>query len=303
MIEALTGTVMGSLSQVAHWRSALTTHQKGTMALQAELGRLRFIRPLLGGLGALAGAVLLPSVVQAQQETGMSPTRVTLPTGPGSIEGLGENADIDVNMGLLGYSVPIEVPPGQAGLGPSLRLGYQRLQNFFRKIDHFCAKRSAALVSLYPREAPVVHVGAKRSEGDGAAVAHAGEGGVGLWRAAGCGVDGGRPLLPGGGAGGAGAPRVRDGARGARRGRRGLARAERERRGECHASAACGDHRAHGTESSRGVNIRRQRGIRTRGCGDPHARTRNDISDFLGFGVQSLWGASVPMASLTRSHV
>lgn len=95
------------------------------MAFQAELGRLRFFRPLMGAAGALAALVLVPSVVHAQQETGMSPTRVTLPTGPGSIEGLGENADIDVNMGLLGYSVPIEVPAGQAGLGPSLRLGYQ----------------------------------------------------------------------------------------------------------------------------------------------------------------------------------
>jgi hypothetical protein len=55
----------------------------------------------------------------------MSPTRVTLPTGPGSIEGLGENADVDVNFGLLGYGIALEVPAGQANLFPSLRLGYQ----------------------------------------------------------------------------------------------------------------------------------------------------------------------------------
>ena len=81
-------------------------------------------RASLMTVGTLAAALAMPAGGHAQ-ETGMSPTRVTLPTGPGSIEGLGENADVNVNMGLLGYGVAIELPAGQAGLAPSLRLSYQ----------------------------------------------------------------------------------------------------------------------------------------------------------------------------------
>ena len=37
----------------------------------------------------------------AMAQTGVSDDRVSLPGGPGSLEGLGENADLDPNMGVM----------------------------------------------------------------------------------------------------------------------------------------------------------------------------------------------------------
>ncbi|MEO1271870.1 MAG: SpvB/TcaC N-terminal domain-containing protein, partial [Myxococcota bacterium] len=54
----------------------------------------------------------------------MSDDRVSLPEGPGSLEGVGENVDADPNMGAMRYSIPIDVPEGFPGATPSLALGY-----------------------------------------------------------------------------------------------------------------------------------------------------------------------------------
>ena len=56
--------------------------------------------------------------------TGVSDERVVLPDGPGSIGGIGENAEIDPNMGQMSYNVPIELPAGYANMTPSLSLSY-----------------------------------------------------------------------------------------------------------------------------------------------------------------------------------
>ena len=57
-------------------------------------------------------------------DTGVSDDRVSLPEGPGSLEGVGENVSVDPNMGLMSFSIPIAVPPGFAGVTPSLALRY-----------------------------------------------------------------------------------------------------------------------------------------------------------------------------------
>jgi len=57
-------------------------------------------------------------------QTGVSEDRVSLPEGPGSIEGIGENASIDPNMGLMSYSVPFDLPEGYDDLAVSLGLSY-----------------------------------------------------------------------------------------------------------------------------------------------------------------------------------
>ncbi|MEZ4328845.1 MAG: toxin TcdB middle/N-terminal domain-containing protein [Polyangiales bacterium] len=81
-------------------------------------------RPALGAallLQLAHGA--LPHAATAQ--TGVSDERVSLPDGPGSIGGVGENADVDPNMGSMSYSVPIEVPEGETtAMTPSLSLQY-----------------------------------------------------------------------------------------------------------------------------------------------------------------------------------
>jgi RHS repeat-associated protein len=57
-------------------------------------------------------------------QTGVSDSRVSLPDGPGSLEGMGENVDLDPNMGVMSYSVPIQVPQGFPSTTPQLSLNY-----------------------------------------------------------------------------------------------------------------------------------------------------------------------------------
>jgi len=79
------------------------------------------MRILYRSVGA-ALLALLPVTVGAQ--TGVSDDRVSLPDGPGSLEGVGENVGIDPNMGLMSHSVRIDVPAGLAGLTPAMGLSY-----------------------------------------------------------------------------------------------------------------------------------------------------------------------------------
>lgn len=47
-----------------------------------------------------------------------------LPDGPGSVRGLADSPNVEVFSGQVGYGVPLELPAGVAGFGPSLSLGY-----------------------------------------------------------------------------------------------------------------------------------------------------------------------------------
>src|SRR6185503_11791264 len=57
-------------------------------------------------------------------KSGVKPSVISLPSGAGSIEGLGESFEPQLNTGGSSYGVGITVPPGRAGLAPSIRLGY-----------------------------------------------------------------------------------------------------------------------------------------------------------------------------------
>jgi RHS repeat-associated protein len=61
----------------------------------------------------------------AADKSGVSPNTISLPTGPGSVEGLGESFQPRLNTGTLKYRVPMAVPPGPRGLAPSLALAYE----------------------------------------------------------------------------------------------------------------------------------------------------------------------------------
>ncbi len=50
--------------------------------------------------------------------------KISLPSGPGSIEGLGDAFEPQLNSGTSSYSVSISAPPGVAGLQPSVVLRY-----------------------------------------------------------------------------------------------------------------------------------------------------------------------------------
>ena len=78
---------------------------------------LRFLPPLIA-LPLATG----PANVFAQ--TGVDDDRVSLPAGPGSIEGVGDDVQVDPNMGSMAYSIPIKLPAGFPGASPSLTLSY-----------------------------------------------------------------------------------------------------------------------------------------------------------------------------------
>lgn len=79
--------------------------------------RIYFITFLLGILAAssaMAGGGV--------DKSGLKPQVLKLPSGPGSIVGLGESFEPQLNSGTAAYRVPIALPPGRAGFTPGLAL-------------------------------------------------------------------------------------------------------------------------------------------------------------------------------------
>src|SRR5262245_22625497 len=75
----------------------------------------------------LAAGILLVAagVTIAADKSGVSPNTISLPKGPGSIEGLGESFQPTLNTGTAKYALGIRLPPGTAGHQPSLSLSYE----------------------------------------------------------------------------------------------------------------------------------------------------------------------------------
>jgi RHS repeat-associated protein len=78
--------------------------------------------PLLACLSL--GLLFTPSSALAGEKTGVGLNKISLPSGPGSIEGLGDSFEPQLNTGTSSYSVKIASPPGVAGLQPSVVLRY-----------------------------------------------------------------------------------------------------------------------------------------------------------------------------------
>jgi RHS repeat-associated protein len=81
----------------------------------------------LGRMPALALCVLVlaaPGVAQSVDKSGVRPSAVSLPSGPGSIQGLGDLFEPDLSTGVAGYSIALKVPTATAGIEPSLGLSY-----------------------------------------------------------------------------------------------------------------------------------------------------------------------------------
>ncbi len=74
------------------------------------------------GFVLIALTCLGPALASAQ--LGVSNDRVSLPSGPGSRDSLGENVTVNANMATMAYNVPILVPAGFPGATPSLELRY-----------------------------------------------------------------------------------------------------------------------------------------------------------------------------------
>jgi YD repeat-containing protein len=61
----------------------------------------------------------------AADKSGVGPNTISLPKGPGAIEGLGESFQPTLNTGTAKYGLALKVPPGTAGHAPGLSLGYE----------------------------------------------------------------------------------------------------------------------------------------------------------------------------------
>ena len=60
----------------------------------------------------------------AADKNGVSPQTISLPSGPGSIQGLGESFQPQLNSGSGSYAIPLKLPKGPGGFAPGLTLQY-----------------------------------------------------------------------------------------------------------------------------------------------------------------------------------
>jgi RHS repeat-associated protein len=60
----------------------------------------------------------------ADSKSGVGLSKISLPSGPGSIEGLGDSFEPQLNSGTAAYSVKVAIPPGVNGLQPEVVLRY-----------------------------------------------------------------------------------------------------------------------------------------------------------------------------------
>ncbi|MCU0682762.1 MAG: hypothetical protein MUF34_11025, partial [Polyangiaceae bacterium] len=74
-------------------------------------------------VASLLIAAAAPAPVGAQSAGGPG-SALILPSGQGSVRGMGESFSASLGAGSAGYSVPIALPPGRAGVGPSFALQY-----------------------------------------------------------------------------------------------------------------------------------------------------------------------------------
>jgi len=82
---------------------------------------------------ALLGAALICGVVptaMGEDKNGVSPNAISRPSGPGSLEGLGDAFQPALNTGTAKYRIRFTLPTGVAGLTPELALQYDSGQGY-----------------------------------------------------------------------------------------------------------------------------------------------------------------------------
>lgn len=78
-------------------------------------------------LAPVVGLLLAAGVANAAapNKSGTGKSAISLPSGPGSVEGMGGSFEPQLNSGTVNYGVSLSVPAGRAGSGPALSLSYE----------------------------------------------------------------------------------------------------------------------------------------------------------------------------------
>jgi RHS repeat-associated protein len=74
---------------------------------------------------AFVTTLALSLAAPAARAGGADLTRISLPTGPASIEGLGKSFSATLSSGTASYTIDIPAPPAAGGFGPKLALAYE----------------------------------------------------------------------------------------------------------------------------------------------------------------------------------
>ena len=88
----------------------------------------RWVGWFRSGMGcclAAASLLLTGFPAAADDKSGVSPNTISVPKGPGSIEGLGESFQPSLNSGTARYAMNVKVPEGPAGMHPEITLQYE----------------------------------------------------------------------------------------------------------------------------------------------------------------------------------
>jgi RHS repeat-associated protein len=78
----------------------------------------------LGLFGLLDFLVVAQGAAAHAEKSGVRPNVISVPAGPATIKGLGEQFEPNLNTGSATYDVALDVPAGTAGFTPSLALRY-----------------------------------------------------------------------------------------------------------------------------------------------------------------------------------
>lgn len=88
-----------------------------------------------------------PRPAAAQDKSGVKPQVISLPSGPGLLEGLGENFEPNLSTGTSSYPVKFIAAPGRVNFQPEISLNYIEYFNELHQID--VSTRYATLMQAF----------------------------------------------------------------------------------------------------------------------------------------------------------
>ena len=101
----------------------LTT--RAAFVVRLLMGNRRNSRCEVGPTSLLMALLLSVVVARAADKSAVGSSAISVPKGPGSIEGLGESFQPSLNTGTAKYGIGMKVPPGTGGHAPGLSLSYE----------------------------------------------------------------------------------------------------------------------------------------------------------------------------------